>query len=355
MTSESATIDQRAVEAFTVTAAVSAGTTLDTLIEQARAGKRLDKAHTLRGAKLIARDLAGANLSGADLRGADLSRANLTKANLVGARLEGAVLCGSTLDGAELLKANLQGADLHDCSAIGTGFGGADLEEANLFNGKLSEASFTQSNLKAADLRAADLSGARLRECCLHDADLSRSVLRGSDLTGSDATGASFQGADLRDSRLHGIRATRSTNWVGADILNVDFCGAYLIRRQIIDQNYLHEFRKQGRLTEVCYWIWWATSDCGRSFLRWGLWTAVLAFLFAVSYQYVEIDLGGRPDNWMTNIYFSFVTLTTLGYGDIVPTSAPARIVALLEVVTGYVMLGGLLGIFANKMARRAE
>ena len=57
----------------------------------------------------------------------------------------------------------------------------------------------------------------------------------------------------------------------------------------------------------------------------------------------------------MTTLYFSFVTLTTLGYGDIVPTSAAARIVALVEVITGYMMLGGLLGIFANKMARRAE
>ena len=101
--------------------------------------------------------------------------------------------------------------------------------------------------------------------------------------------------------------------------------------------------------------IWWATSDCGRSFVRWGLWTGVLAVLFAGLYQFVEIDLGGRPDNWMTTLYFSVVTLTTLGYGDIVPTSAMARIVTLVEVITGYMMLGGLLGIFANKMARRAE
>ena len=323
---------------------------LDMMIEQVCAGKRLGKEHTLRGARLIDRDL-----SGADLRGADLSRANLAKANLVGARLEGAVLFGAILDRAELLKADLRGADLTDASATGAGFGGANLEGANFFNTKLAGATFTQSNLKTVDFRAADLTGVRLRECCLHGADLSRSVLHGADLKDSDVTGASFEDADLRESKLAGLRGASSANWIGADIQHVDFRGAYLVRRQIVDQNYLDEFRRQSRMTEVFYWIWWVTSDCGRSFLRWGLWIAALAIAFAVVYQFVEIDLGGQPDNWMTTIYFSFVTLTTLGYGDIVPASALARIVAVAEVVTGYVMLGGLLGIFANKMARRGE
>ena len=93
-----------------------------------------------------------------------------------------------------------------------------------------------------------------------------------------------------------------------------------------------------------------------------GPWTAVLALGYAFIYQHVAIDyqsaatdLGGRPDTWMTTIYFSVVTLTTLGFGDIVPASPLARVVTLTEVIIGYVMLGGLLWIFANKMARRAE
>ena len=328
---------------------------VDELIDQARSGRRLDPQATLRSAKLIGKDLSEANLAGVDLRGADLSRANLTKANLVGAKLQGAVLFGAILDHAELLKADLREADLTQASARAAGFGGADLEGAKLFNTTLTGATFTQSNLKATDFRTADLTGARLRDSCLHKADFSQSLLRGVDLKNSDATGASFQGADLQGSKVGGLIGSGRANWIGADILDVDFCGAYLVRRQILDQNYLYEFRKQSSTTELIYWIWWATSDCGRSFVRWGLWTLVLAIGFALAYPYVEIDLGGRPDNWMTTIYFSIVTLTTLGYGDIVPTSASARIVVLVEVIIGYMMLGGLLGIFANKMARRAE
>ncbi len=328
---------------------------VDAAIERIRTGGRLGRDVSLKGAKLIGCDLSGANLAGADLRGADLSRANLTKANLIGAQLEGATLFHATLDKAELLKADLRGADLTQASAVGAGFGGADLAEATLFNCTLTGASFTQSHLRGADLRTADLTSARLRECCLHGADLSQSVLRETDLTKSDVTSTSFQNADLRGSRLGGLSGASHANWVGADISDVDFCGAYLVRRHILDQNYLEEFRAQSRTTEIIYWIWWASSDCGRSFVRWGLWTATLAVAFAMVYPYLEIDLGGRPDNWMTTIYFSVVTLTTLGYGDIVPTSAAARVVVLAEVIIGYVMLGGLLGIFANKMARRAE
>ena len=264
MKSVQTTTGDAGVGVLATAAGASAPDQLDMMIEQARAGKRLGKAHTLRGVRLIDRDLSGANLACADL-----SRANLTKANLVGARLEGAVLFGATLDRAELLKADLRGADLTDSSATGAGFGGADLEGANFFNTKLAGATFTQSNLKAVDFRTADLTGARLRECCMHGADLSRSVLRGSDLKDSDVTGASFKDADLRESKLAGLRGATSANWIGADIQNVDFRGAYLVRRQIVDQNYLDEFRRQSRMTEAFYWIWWATSDCGRSLLRW--------------------------------------------------------------------------------------
>ncbi len=38
-------------------------------------------------------------------------------------------------------------------------------------------------------------------------------------------------------------------------------------------------------------------------------------------------------------IYFSFVTLTTLGYGDMSPVSGPARGLAIMEAVTGQLIL----------------
>jgi voltage-gated potassium channel Kch len=42
-------------------------------------------------------------------------------------------------------------------------------------------------------------------------------------------------------------------------------------------------------------------------------------------------------------VYFSYVTLTTLGYGDIVPTTAQARSFAILEAITGALYLAILI------------
>jgi voltage-gated potassium channel len=42
-------------------------------------------------------------------------------------------------------------------------------------------------------------------------------------------------------------------------------------------------------------------------------------------------------------MYFSFVTLTTLGYGEITPLSTPARSLAIGEALTGQLYLAVLL------------
>ncbi len=81
----------------------------------------------------------------------------------------------------------------------------------------------------------------------------------------------------------------------------------------------------------------------------------VFVLIFSGIYQFVEIDHGRHEMNWFQPIYFSLVTMTTLGYGDVVPVSTPAQMITMLQVVMGYVMLGGLLSIFSNKLARRAE
>ncbi|MCP4967443.1 MAG: two pore domain potassium channel family protein, partial [bacterium] len=53
-------------------------------------------------------------------------------------------------------------------------------------------------------------------------------------------------------------------------------------------------------------------------------------------------------------VYFSVVTLTTLGFGDIHAGNWVGSIVVMFEVILGYVMLGLLISILANKVARRA-
>jgi Ion channel len=45
------------------------------------------------------------------------------------------------------------------------------------------------------------------------------------------------------------------------------------------------------------------------------------------------------PATWLDYVYFSFMTYTTVGYGDLVPRG-PIRFIAATEALTGWVLLG---------------
>lgn len=299
-------------------------------------------------------DLVGVDLQGRDLRGAKLDLADLSKANLSGANLEGASLRESKLHGAHLIACDLRNSDLTGVEATGAFFGEALLSNTQWFGADLTNASLSGAVVDGSDLRSATLNEARLLGTVLRNSDLSMSSLTDADLTGAKLDGVSLQNADLSRARLNGVSGYETVDWVHAKFEATDFSGALLARRAAMDQNYLHEFRTKDERHELMYRLWRLTSNCGQSFARWGLLTAVVALVFAAFYTKVDIDYGDY-ETALSPLYFSVVTLTTLGYGDVLPASTGAQVVVLLEVILGYVMLGGLLSIFANRMGRRAD
>lgn len=293
----------------------------------------------LAGARLVDFNLTGAKLAGADLRGADLTGACLAGADLTEADLTEANLKGADLTGARLVKANLTRARLH----------GATLEYAELGAAQLLEADLTHASAHHVKADAIDLTRARLQGC-----NLSRSSLKDAKLFGARVAGAHFERTLLNGAHMAGIRGYETANWKNVDIRNVDTHGTYLARRFMADQNYLYEFRARSRKHELVYWLWWLTSDCGRSIGRWALLTFFLVVVFAKAYTFCSISYGAH-ETWFSPFYYSVVTLTSLGYGDVVPKTPSGQALAMVEVTVGYVMLGGLMSIFSTKMARRAD
>jgi uncharacterized protein YjbI with pentapeptide repeats len=308
----------------------------------------------LAGRRLVGEDLSRLDFSGCDLTGADLSNADLRGARFVGACLKGAVLYGARMDGCELMTADLSDAELSDATLEQAGFGKANLSGATMFGARAKNASFTHANLSGADLRTADVSHCRMMSAELVGTRFDNADLRESDLSESAVHGASFAGTDLRASRLRHIEGYKKAGWVGADVRDVDWSGGWLLRRHILDENFLDEFRRQGPAHRAIHWIWWASSDCGRSVARWGGWTVVVALLYGFAFRFVELDYGSY-ETALSPLYYSIVTFTTLGYGDVLPVSNAAKLMALSEVCVGYFSLGGLLSILSNKLARRAD
>jgi hypothetical protein len=59
--------------------------------------------------------------------------------------------------------------------------------------------------------------------------------------------------------------------------------------------------------------------------------------------------VDGLPDQFPRMLYFSAVTITTLGFGDIVPVTTESRLLVTAEAVAGVVFIG----LFLNAIARR--
>ena len=55
------------------------------------------------------------------------------------------------------------------------------------------------------------------------------------------------------------------------------------------------------------------------------------------------VAAGSQPLHGFDALYFSLTTLTTAGYGDIAPVSGPARMLAMMEAVTGTMYMAVLV------------
>ena len=64
------------------------------------------------------------------------------------------------------------------------------------------------------------------------------------------------------------------------------------------------------------------------------------------------IEFLGGANSLLSPFWFSIVTFTTLGYGDVLPIRWIGELLVIIEVVLGYSMLRLLLSILANKVAR---
>jgi len=346
----------------------------------------------LREASLDRADLLGAMLIQVDLQKAGLNRASLARSSLHQVRLreahlEGAIFAAARLEWVDMERANLRNVSWVDARLIAVHMTDATGEHGAFVNCEILDSDLNGADLNHADMSEARLKGVRLRGSCLRwsrfvmatldnvvltDADLESAVLSGatmlrSKLRRSHLKGANMQSvtlrrcdlrsADLRDANVGGIGYNRWSYYQG---IRVDGCySSPNFMRFARDQEYIEEMR--GAPRDCRYWFfylpWLISSDCGRSFLLWGGWSVCIALVFAIKYWAMgpdHLNLGYLDYSFTSMLYYSVVTFTTLGFGDIVPKSDEAAMWVMLEVAIGYVMLGGLIAIFANKLARRS-
>ena len=86
------------------------------------------------------------------------------------------------------------------------------------------------------------------------------------------------------------------------------------------------------------------------------MWAFVYTFLELIDPASFNIDLSRPQDYLLVFQYFSFVTLTTLGYGDITPVTEVAKAITVLEAVAGQLYLvvavAWLVGMYVSKKSK---
>ena len=329
---------------------------------------RLQKAH-LENTFLLKAHLENANLRAAHMENAFLGHAHLENAYLRAAHLENANLVSAHLEKANLWYAHLEHANLM----------GAHLENANLRKAHLEKVTFFDAHLENAYLRNAHLEnailvGAHLENATLFCTHLENAKLMEANLQGARFYDATLQGADFSIAIVDGKTSFSEDCKVGRktrfDAVALGNLRIYPKTRQLLEYNIRRmNWEKWYRGKSENKWIiwmhqlltlpvrlfWWV-SNYGLSTWRIIFTFFSLAFIFAVAYWRwpTFVAFNGNPvmesfkSLWHA-FYFSVVTMTTLGFGDIAanPDSWKGQGLLMLQVILGYVLLGAMVTRFA--------
>jgi hypothetical protein len=122
--------------------------------------------------------------------------------------------------------------------------------------------------------------------------------------------------------------------------------GNRIFVRDATDQDYLDTVEEQlrSRWGRFRFWLWGLT-DYGRSLMSVVIFASILIFGFGWVYSHWlgVIRVRDRRVTPFTPYYFSIVTYTTLGFGDVKPNNLAGEILVSVEVILGYLTLGLLL------------
>jgi len=264
----------------------------------------------LSGANLFDTDLSGTDLVGADLSGTDLTGADLSGADLTRANLEHARLWNADLSDAKLVETNLAFVD----------FWQAKLPNARLWRADLYKAkSLTKKNFQCK--KKGLTTRYRIREAGHITAEETYRNLKryfiGEGRYG-DASWASFKEKTMEKIRL---RKSKDISYIPAALMGL-LCGYGEKPQRIIFSSFSIIF--------------------------------IYAILFFVLKSITPSASGDFTFNFGDYIYYSVVTFTTLGYGDIIPKmSTLYRLLAVSEAFLGAFLMGLFIFTLARKYSAR--
>ena len=268
------------------------------------------------------------------------------------------------------MRADLSGISCFDVDLSGAELVGADLSGSDLTGANLSGADLTMANLSGARLWHADLSGAKLVEADLTRADLWQAKLYNARLWRADLsnvkslTKKNFQ---HKQNRLFTAYKIYEEGFVAAEEAYRNL-KRYFISEGMYDDASWASFREKTmerirlrKAKDIGYLpIALMGTLCGYGERPQRIISSSLVIITAYAglfYFLRSITSSGAKDlvfNFGDYFYYSVVTFTTLGYGDIIPKASTAfRLLAVSEAFLGVFLMGLFIFTLARKYSAR--
>lgn len=247
------------------------------------------------------------------------------------------------LSGANLFHSSLQGASLYHID-----FSGADLQKANLAGANLNEADMTGANLLGANFDGTRLERIQWGLPCINEVQAFAVQRDG----GKDAADAAFEEAEeVYRTLRRAYDAAGRFEQAGA------FFGREMIMRRMLMPRWSGA-RFWSKLVDVFCAYGESPPRVIVSAATINLVMAVVFFLCGVKGPegVLQLDLtqgvGHNVEMYLNCLYYAVVTFTTLGYGEITPTTLFTRHLAAAHAFSGAFMMAMFVTVFGKKMTR---
>lgn len=327
-----------------------------------------------------------ADLSDADLLEADLSEANLQYADLSKAYLEKADLSEADLLEANLSEADLQGAEISGTSAYQSDMSDIDARGARFVPSPSEEVSYV--DLEDAILENADLRGARFTNARLYQTDFTNAQINAKTTFDADTGATIYERDRTLNSNFDDLTETNAEAgaWVHRRLERLHEDNAlsesareFHIRKQEAERRH-HRWSADGFSLDtesLNHWGRWIALTLsggltrhGESLWRVVVWSVVVIITAAVLYplvggfysdarerriQLLPGDLAGpaeRVDIYWQSLYFSVITFSTIGYGDLAPRGVGSQVLVGLESLAGAVLVALFIFVLGRRTAR---
>jgi len=294
--------------------------------------------------------------------------------------------------------ANFQNVNFHKANLRNTMFSSAIFGNAYFGGANLESAYLKGANLKGVYLRGAILKNCRLDSTCLENAEMIGADLQNAKLWNSNLTGVKLQNSNLRNAEFNEKTLLFNANLYQSKIDNSTLKFAYANLDKIVlqEKNQLYKkakevyrnlknyFRQEGlydvsgdyyyreRLMEnkcnreekkIFIWIFDTllklTTGYGEKPLNILLWWIGIIFVYAFTYDVfngiyngIAYNITSYNPKFFEALYFSIVTFTTLGFGDLAPKPGFFQLFASFEALLGAIFMAMFIFVFARKMIR---